>query len=365
MHKRLIFSLRLIVSYINFENFDKYDILLSLIMITVRENIELKDLNSFGVSAKAAEFIEFNCKEDLKEIFELIGDKKWRVISGGNNILFTSDWQGTLIHPTMKEVDIISESERDVVVRVDAGLEWDDFVNWATDREFWGVENLALIPGYVGAAPVQNIGAYGVEVKDVIESVEMFCVDSRNFLSLHNSHCQFGYRESVFKGLLKDAVIITSVTFRLSKIATPKLDYGDLKSKVDESGGATIKSIQKAVIEIRESKLPDTKVTGNVGSFFKNPIVDIPTAERLKIQYPDMPLYASENGAKIPAGWLIDRAGWKGVKDGNVGIDPRQALVVINLGGATGIEILEFARKVQKDIKNRFEIDIEMEVNVL
>ena len=334
-------------------------------MITTRKNRELKEFNSFGISAKASEFIEFDCKEDLKEIFESIGDKKWEVISGGNNILFASNWDGVLIHPTMRSINTISESDTDVVVKVDGALEWDDFVNWCTDRELWGAENLTLIPGYVGAAPVQNIGAYGTEVKDIIESVEMFCVESRKFLTLHNSHCQFGYRDSVFKGLLKHAVIITAVTFRVSKVANPQINYGDLKLKVEELGGATIKNIQNAIIEIRESKLPDPKITGNVGSFFKNPVVEHHVAEQLKNKYPDMPVYITPEGSKIPAGWLIEKAGWKGTKDGNVGIDPRQALVVINLGGATGEEILKFAHTIQKDLKSKFEIEIEMEVNTL
>ena len=334
-------------------------------MITTIKNRDLKDLNSFGISATAAEFIEFDCKDDLNEIFNEIGDKKWEVISGGNNILFSSDWDGVLIHPTMRAINTISESDTDVVVKVDGALEWDDFVNWSTERGLWGAENLTLIPGYVGAAPVQNIGAYGVEAKDIIESVEMFCVDTRKFLTLHHSHCQFGYRDSVFKGRLKHSVIITSVTFRLSKIANPQIKYGDLKAKVEELGGSTIKNIQNAIIEIRESKLPDPKVVGNVGSFFKNPVVEHHIAERLKETYPDMPIYTTPNGSKIPAGWLIETAGWKGCRDGNVGIDPRQALVVINLGGATGVEILTFAHKIQSDIKSKFGIEVEMEVNTL
>ena len=334
-------------------------------MITIIKNRELKEFNSFGVTAKASEFIEFDCKEDLKEIFDSIGDKKWEVISGGNNILFSANWDGVLLHPTMRSIHPISESDTDVVIKVDGALEWDDFVNWCTDRELWGAENLTLIPGYVGAAPVQNIGAYGAEVKDIIESVEMFCVDSRKFLTLHKSHCQFGYRDSVFKGVLKHSVIITAVTFRLSKIANPQINYGDLKIKVEEFGGATIKNIQNAIIEIRESKLPDPKVTGNVGSFFKNPIVDHQIAEQLKSKHPDMPVYITDEGSKIPAGWLIERAGWKGHKNGRVGIDPRQALVVINLGGATGEDILNFAAMIQADLKSKFGINIEMEVNTL
>ena len=334
-------------------------------MIITKKNTDLQKLNSFGVAAKSSEFIEFDCKEDLKEIFDSIGDKKWEVISGGNNILFTSNWDGVLIHPTMKHIEVLSDSDIDITVKVDGALEWDDFVNWCTDRELWGAENLTLIPGYVGAAPVQNIGAYGAEVKDIIESVEMFCIESRKFLTLHNSHCQFGYRDSIFKRALKHAVVITAVTFKLSKIANPKINYGDLRLKVEELGGTTIKNIQNAIIEIRQSKLPDPTVTGNGGSFFKNPVVDSHVAQQLKVKYPEMPIYETPNGSKIPAGWLIEKAGWKGCKDGTVGIDPRQALIVINLGGATGQDILTFAHKIQTDLKSKFGIEIEMEVNTL
>ena len=334
-------------------------------MITTTKNRDLKEFNSFGIQAKASEFIEFDSKEELSEVFDSIADRKWEIISGGNNILLRSDWDGVIIHPKMKNINIISQTEIDVIVKVEGAVEWDDFVNWSTDRELWGVENLTLIPGYVGAAPVQNIGAYGVEVKDIIESVEMFCIDSKKFLSLHNSHCQFGYRNSIFKDTLKHSVIITAVTFKLSKIANPNINYGDLNIKVKELGGPTIKNIQNAITQIRQAKLPDPKIIGNVGSFFKNPVVEHNIAESLKLRFQDMPIYITPEGSKIPAGWLIEKSGWKGSKDGNVGIDSKQALVMINLGGATGEQILEFAYKIQKDIKSKFEISIEMEVNIL
>jgi UDP-N-acetylmuramate dehydrogenase len=262
---------------------------------------------------------------------------------------------------------VTAENEKAVRVKVGAGVEWDDLVEWSVERGLWGIENLSLIPGKAGAAPVQNIGAYGVEAKDVIRSVDMYFVEGDNFVTLAAEHCGFGYRESVFKHMLKGRVVITAIDIELSKEANPRLGYGDVVREVEARGGATLANIRDAICSIRRSKLPDTAVLGNAGSFFKNPIVEREVAERLLAEFPEMPSYpATEEGkVKLAAGWLIDKAGMKGYKEGNVGVHERQALVLVNLGGATGGEVIAFAEKVVEKVRERFGIEISPEVNVL
>lgn len=338
-------------------------------VITMKEfkNISLKPYNSFGIDVSAERLIEI---EHTGELLRLAVDgffvsNEWNVLSGGNNILFTQDQRAVLIHPVMKQITVTSEDEESVMVRAEAGLEWDDFVEWCVERELWGVENLSAIPGYVGAAPVQNIGAYGVEAKDAVESVEMVSVETGNVLTLAREHCAFGYRDSIFKHTLKGRVIITAVNFRLSKQPKPVVCYGDLGDKVQELGGETLRNIRGAIISIRDSKLPDPKVLGNAGSFFKNPVVSEAKAAELKRTYESMPVYPAENGVKLAAGWLIDRCGWKGRRQGNVGVHERQALVMVNYGGASGEEILRLAGDIRDSVKERFGVDVEMEVNIL
>lgn len=336
-------------------------------MIRYYENIDISNRNSFHVRQTAKHLVEFDKADELPEIFEKYGDGEWYVLSGGNNILFTKDIEPLLITPCDKSITIISENDNAVRVKAGAGVEWDDLVAWSVERELWGIENLSLIPGKAGAAPVQNIGAYGVEAKDTIKAVEMFFVEGKNFITLAAEHCNFGYRESVFKHSLKGRVIITAIEIELSKIPNPRLGYGDVIREVEARGGATLANIRDAICSIRRSKLPDTAVLGNAGSFFKNPIVERDTAERLLAEYPDMPSYpAQEEGkVKLAAGWLIDKAGLKGYKEGNVGVHERQALVLVNLGGATGGEVIAFAHKVVAEVKAKFGIEISPEVNVL
>ena len=311
--------------------------------------------------------MEFDRAEELPELFAKYGAESWYVLSGGNNILFTKDIEPLLIVPCDDRIEVVEESATSVRVKVGAGVEWDDLVAWAVERELWGIENLSLIPGKVGAAPVQNIGAYGVEAKDAIRNVEMYFVEGGNFVTLAAEHCDFGYRESVFKHSLKGRVVITAVEFQLSKVAAPRLGYGDVVREVEARGGATIANIREAICAIRRSKLPDTAVLGNAGSFFKNPIVEREVAERILAEYPDMPSYpAQEEGkVKLAAGWLIDKAGMKGYKEGNVGVHERQALVLVNLGGATGGEVIAFAEKVVAKVREKFGIEISPEVNIL
>mgnify|MGYP003027842331 CR=1 FL=1 len=335
-------------------------------MIREFHQIDLSGRNSFGVGQQAARLAEFETEEDLRTIFSGGVPERWAVLSGGNNILFTRDYDGLLLTPVARQITPLGEEGDTVRVRADAGVEWDDLVEWAVGRGLWGIENLSLIPGKAGAAPVQNIGAYGAEAKDAIESVEMFCTDTCNTLILSREHCAFGYRESVFKHALRGRVVITAVTFRLSRRPRPDLGYGDLLRETEARGGATLRNIREAVCAIRRSKLPDTAVLGNAGSFFKNPVVEAAVAERLRTDYPALPLYPAAKGRmKLAAGWLIEQAGMKGHREGCVGVHDRQALVLVNYGGATGSEVLALAHKVQEAVRAKFGVEIAAEVNVL
>ncbi|MEG1612456.1 MAG: UDP-N-acetylmuramate dehydrogenase [Alistipes sp.] len=337
-------------------------------MIQEFHNITLRDRNSFHVEQYAQRLVEFDTEEDLQELFANQPPTAWMVLGGGNNILFTHDAQTTILVPKAQGIKIVGDDPEQVHITVEAGVEWDDLVEWAVAHELWGIENLSLIPGKVGAAPVQNIGAYGSEAKDAIESVRMFCPETHNVLVIEAAHCDFGYRESIFKHTLRGRVIITSVTFHLSRIPQPKLGYGDLIREVEARGGATLRNIREAVCAIRRSKLPDPAVRGNAGSFFKNPIVELSIAEALRTHHPDMPSYPLPNDpthVKLAAGWLIDKAGLKGYTEGHVGIHEHQALVLVNLGGATGGEVIAFAHKVQQHVKELFGVEIDTEVNIL
>ena len=327
----------------------------------VSENISLREFNSFGVEARAARLVEW---ETPGELAELSFEGRWMPLGGGNNILFTENFDGTLIKSAAKNIKITTDSAETVSVRAEAGMEWGEFTAWCIARGLWGVENLSGIPGTVGAAPIQNIGAYGAEVKDVIASVECFVIETGNLLTLAAEHCAFGYRDSVFKRSLKGKVFVTAVNFILHKIPRPNLTYAVLAEKV--AGSVDLATIARAVVEIRNSKLPDPRTTGNAGSFFKNPVVDSIVAKKLAADHPSMPLYpAAEPGkTKLAAGWLIEQAGWKGRTEGRVGIHPKQALIVVNLGGATGREIADFARGVQADVRAKFGVELETEVNI-
>ena len=250
-------------------------------MIREFHQISLRTRNSFGVDQQAARLVEFETPEDLRTLFAAGIPEKWTVLAGGNNILFTRDYDGVLLTPVARGITLLSDDGDEVRVRADAGVEWDDLVEWAVGRGLWGIENLSLIPGKAGAAPVQNIGAYGCEAKDAIRRVEMYCVETGAMLTLDAAHCGFGYRESVFKHDLKGRAIITAVEIALTHTPRPRLGYGDVEREVEARGGATLRNIREAVCAIRRSKLPDTAVLGNAGSFFKNPVVEAAVAERL------------------------------------------------------------------------------------
>ena len=336
-------------------------------MIREFHDIPLRGRNSFGIEQRAAHLVECDTEEDVARFFAAGMPREWMVLGGGNNILFTRDYGGTLVVQRAAGIRIAADEGDTVYVEADAGVEWDDLVAWAADRGLWGIENLSLIPGKAGAAPVQNIGAYGCEAKESIAAVRTYCPETRNTLVMDAAHCGFGYRESVFKHQLKGRAIITAVTLRLSRTPRPRLGYGDLARETEARGGATLHNIREAVCAIRRSKLPDPAVAGNAGSFFKNPVVAEHVAAALRMQHPDMPLYpAAEPGTvKLAAGWLIDRAGLKGYAEGPVGVHDRQALVLVNRGGATGAEVLAFARMVQQRVEERFGIRIDTEVNIV
>lgn len=337
-------------------------------MIRLFEAIILTDRNSFHVRQRAERLAEFETAADLAALFEQWKPLRWMVLSGGNNVLFTQDYRGLLLTPVSREIRVVEERDKSILVRADAGVEWDDLVAWAVERGLWGLENLSLIPGKVGAAPVQNIGAYGAETKDTIRAIHW--VDTAEECRLRvmpAEEAQFGYRESRFKHALKGRAIITAVDFELSRTPQPKIGYGDVEREVMARGGISLQNIREAICSIRRFKLPDTAVLGNAGSFFKNPVVEREVAERLLAEWPEMPHYATADPQriKLAAGWLIDRAGLKGYRQGSVGVHERQALVLVNHGGATGGEVLELARYVIEKVEARFGIRIEPEVNIL
>lgn len=331
-------------------------------------NINLQNRNSFGVVEQADRLVEFETAADLKELFLEERPTRWYVLGAGNNTLFTRRYDGTLITPTCSARTVLKDDGEHVDVRVEAAHDWDEFVAWSVENSLWGIENLSAIPSSVGAAPVQNIGAYGAEVKDMITSIDYFDTNKLEVVRLKCEECAFGYRESIFKHELRGVAIILAVEFRLHRTPSPNLGYGDVIREVEARGGATLRNIREAICAIRTSKLPDPKVLGNAGSFFKNPIVGRAIAEQLLQLYPDMPHYPIPNDAdrvKLTAGWLIDKSGLKGYREGHVGVHDRQALVLVNHGGATGGEVLHFAEFVCSVVHNKFGVDISPEVNIL
>lgn len=337
-------------------------------MKRIYSNISLASRNSFGVEQQATTLVEFECAEDLRAYFEEHNPEKWYVLGAGNNTLFMQDYDGVLFTPVNRKRTILSSNDDYVELRAEAGHDWDELVEWSVNEGLWGIENLSAIPSSVGAAPVQNIGAYGAEAKDAITIVEYFDVESRSVVRLTNADCHFAYRESIFKQELKGKVIILAVEFRLSRHAKPNLGYGDVISEVESRGGATLRNIRDAICAIRSRKLPDPKVLGNAGSFFKNPIVECGVADELLAKYPDMPHYAvpgDDDHVKLAAGWLIDKSGLKGYRDGVVGVHDRQALVLVNHGGATGGDVMRLAGYVCGKVRENFGVEISPEVNVL
>ena len=334
----------------------------------ILENYSLKGHNSFGIEASARYYISFSGIVEIQDFIKsgLLKGIPWLVLGGGSNILFTKDFEGLIIHPLLKGFKILSETDEFVTIQAAAGEVWDDFVKYAVDNNFYGLENLSLIPGSVGASPIQNIGAYGAEVSDVIESVEGIDLATGKIIEYKGGECHFGYRDSIFKLELKNKILITSVTFRLLKKSELKLDYGNLREESKRLGEITLQNVRQAVINIRNSKLPDPVVTGNAGSFFKNPVVPHSVYDSIICKYPETPFFkVSDELIKIPAGWLIEKCGWKGKTQGNVGVHDKQALIIVNKGNATGKEIFGFSESILQCVYTTFGIKLEREVNII
>jgi UDP-N-acetylmuramate dehydrogenase len=337
-------------------------------MSIIHQNHSLKNLNSFGVEVYASLYASPTSVEELKRILENYDDTQnpLLVMGEGSNLLFTKNFEGLVVSPGMMGIELLEESESEVLVKVGAGESWDNWVNSACQKGWFGLENLSLIPGSVGSAPVQNIGAYGVELKDHFEGLEAWDLKEKMMVEFNAQSCRFGYRSSVFKGESSGRFIITSVSFRLSKIPVLKLDYGKIAEAFKVSGGSTPMDLRQVVIDIRNQKLPDPEQIGNSGSFFKNPVVDRPIFKCIRVEHSDIPSYPDvDNQVKIPAAWLIEKAGWKGKRIGNVGTWPSQALVIVNHGGASGLEILDFSTQIQESVEKTFSITLEREVNVV
>lgn len=335
----------------------------------VQKNVSLKSYNTFGLDENTDFLGIVSTKEDLDDIF-LSGrfrSQKKMILGGGSNVLFTRGFTGIIAKNELKGISITQETEDEVIVSVGAGENWHQFVMWCIDRGFGGVENLSLIPGTVGAAPIQNIGAYGVEVKDVFHSLEAYETKSGKVVTFYKEDCKFGYRYSIFKGELKDQYVITKVNLKLSKNPKFNVSYGDIRVTLAQMGEEpSLRSVSQAVINIRQYKLPDPLEIKNAGSFFKNPIIELLHFEALEAQFPDIKSYpVDQDNVKVPAGWLIEKAGWKGYKDGDIGVHERQALVLVNLGNARGKDIYKLSTQIQQSIQQKFGVDLEREVNVI
>jgi UDP-N-acetylmuramate dehydrogenase len=334
----------------------------------INKNISLKPYNTFGIDYKADCIVRVQTEMEAIALFrgEIFCKKPLLIIGGGSNILFTGDFKGTIILPDFRRIRVEKPEGNDVIVSSGAGVLWDKLVEWAVNKGFGGLENLSLIPGRVGAVPVQNIGAYGAEVKDVIVKVKVISVIDGSVKIFTNEECRFGYRTSIFKGNEKGRYLITRVWFRLSVNPVFNLNYGSINEEVIKLGGTTLKNLREAVIRIRRSKLPDPEITGNAGSFFKNPVVGLHRAEELKKRFPGLPCYDDPSvGIKLAAGWLIEQCGWKGKRVGNAAVHEKQALVIVNAGGASGKEIFELSEKIRESVLEKFGIELEREVEVI
>jgi UDP-N-acetylmuramate dehydrogenase len=338
-------------------------------MIRFSENYSLKPHNTFGVEAKSKYFFEFTEPEDLM-VF-LHSNKTWKdekmiVLGEGSNILFLNDFEGLVIHPNVPGIKKVYEDRQHEWFEVGAGEIWDEFVQYAVAYGLGGIENLSLIPGTVGAAPVQNIGAYGQEVCNSVQKVKGYDLENEKIAEYSVEECRFAYRDSIFKSYLKNRFIITSVIFKLDKFPEFNLSYGPVEKLVKEKAAIDLFTVRETIIEIRRSKLPDIKELGNAGSFFKNPVVDSGFGEKLKSQFEDIPVYPAANGmVKLAAGWLIEKAGWKGVRKGDVGVHDKQALVLVNHGKATGQQIFDFSENIKQSVFEKFGIELKREVNCI
>jgi len=334
------------------------------------QNQSLKNFNTFGVDVKAKLFVEVFSEDEL---IKLLSDEKFKfekkiILGGGSNILFTKDFDGLIIKVCISYIKVLEKNDESVLIEAGAGVIWDDLVKFCVDKNYGGIENLTLIPGTMGAAPIQNIGAYGQELADTFVSLNGVFIDSAETKSFNKNECRFSYRTSIFKEELKNNFVVTSVQLNLKKNPKPNLTYKALSDFLAKNGinNPTIKEVSGVVAEIRKSKLPDPQKIGNAGSFFKNPVISENSFRKLKAVYSDIVSFPSESGQiKISAGWLIEKFGWKGKRVGDVGTSADHALIICNFGNATGSEILEFAMRIKEEVSNKFGIKLEEEVNIL
>lgn len=335
----------------------------------MKNDISLQPFNTFGIDAKAKWFVEVHSTSELQETLIQHKQQPKFILGGGSNMLLTKDIDSLVIKIGLKGIHVVNENDTHVWIKCMAGETWHDFVMWTLDHNYGGLENLSLIPGSVGAAPIQNIGAYGVELKDVFESCELMFFDSADTHLFHKEDCKFDYRDSIFKNELKNKGVVTSICVKLFKPPHQiHTEYGAIKSELESMGvlNPTIQEVSQAVMNIRQSKLPDPKKIGNSGSFFKNPVISITHYRTLVEKFPEMPHYpVGDKNVKVPAGWLIEQSGFKGKRYGDAGIHEKQALVLVNYGNATGKELWELAVTIQKTVRDNFGIYIETEVNIL
>ena len=334
-------------------------------------NLDLKPYNTFGISVIAKYFVQLNIQSDIQKFLKMseFHSIPKLVIGEGSNILLTKDFDGIVVKINTKGIEIVREYKDEVLIKVNSGENWDDFVEYCVNNNYSGIENLSKIPGTVGSSPVQNIGAFGCEVQDVIRYLEYTDIVTCKNQTLYFPDCKFGYRDSIFKNALKNKTIITSVTFRLSKVFKPNLSYSGLKNELEKEGitDPDIRQMRETVIKFRNSRVPDPKVIGNAGSFFKNPVIKAKKLLELKKKYPNIVSYKTENEdeMKVAAGWLIEASGWKGKKVGVIGVNDLQALILLNYGDATGQEIMDLAKNIQNTIQEKFGISLEIEVNIV
>lgn len=336
----------------------------------ILRNADLQPFNTFHVAARAKALARFRSRDELRALLAApeLKDLPRLVLGGGSNILLTRDWPGVVLLNAIEGIDMVEETDAHVVARAGAGVVWHEFVMHCVDQGWGGVENLSLIPGKVGAAPMQNIGAYGVEIKDSFHHLEALRISDGAVLRFSREECRFGYRESFFKREGKGRYIILNVAFRLQKARQVDTHYGSISAELEKRGitRPSIKDVSDVVIAIRRSKLPDPTALGNAGSFFKNPVVEAATAERIRARHPGMPAYpAGEGHVKLAAGWLIEQAGWKGFREGGVGVHKDQALVLVHYGGATGRDLYDLSTRVLESVKAEFGVELEREVNVV
>ena len=337
-------------------------------MTGIKKNVQLKPFNTFGLEAEATHFLAFRSIEQLREALIQKGDLPLLVLGGGSNVLLTQNFQGLVLKNELKGIAILREDTNHVWVEAQAGENWHEFVLKAIENNWAGVENLSLIPGTMGAAPMQNIGAYGVEIKQVFDHLIALEITTGELHKFNNEDCQFGYRESIFKKEAKGKFIITSVVLRLNKVPQFNTSYGAIQQTLQEMGveELSIKSISQAVISIRQSKLPDPDKIGNSGSFFKNPEIDKIDFEGLKAEFPGIPGYElPQQKVKIPAAWLIEQTGWKGKTFGKIGVHKKQPLVLVNYGGGRGKDIRDLAYKIKDSVSSKFGIELTPEVNII